>query len=436
MSIFGISIVDSLSMILGFACLFFAFFFSLSETSLTASSRVRMLTLEKNGDKNAKKVNELLEKRERLIGGILIGNNLANTAYTTLTASAFIAIFGNEGIAYATLFVSVIIIVFLEVLPKTIAINYPDRVALFIARPLSIFVAILGPLTLVIEKIVRVFIRLLGFKVGENQNVLSGAEELRGTVNLMHEEGSVEKSDRDMVGGILDLKDLAVSDVMVHRTKMVVINVKEPPEDIVKQVLASSYTRLPAYEGETENIIGILHSKDLVRALSAADGDAKKLDIASLLLPPWFIPDSTSLQDQLKAFLRRKMHFALVVDEYGEVQGHVTLEDIIEEIVGDIKDEHDVMMQGVRPQPDGSFNVEGSVPIRDLNRALDWELPDDEATTVAGLVIHEAKMIPDSGQTFTFHGYVFHVLRRNRNRITAIKIIPQKKIKSKKQEVV
>jgi Mg2+/Co2+ transporter CorB len=410
----------------GILCLIISFFFSMSETSLTASSRARMMTLEKNGDKRAKTVNLLLEKRERMIGGILIGNNLANTTYTALMAGVFISLFGEVGVAYATAVVAVVIIVFLEILPKTIAINYPDKVALMLSRPLSLFVALLGPVTMVIEKIVRSFLKLFGMNLGENTNVLSGADELRGTVNFMHSEGSVEKLDRDMLGGILDLKDLTVSDIMVHRTKMIAIDADETPADIIKQVLAAAYTRIPLYRDAPENIIGILHSKDLVRALSNAGGESDKLDILSLALPPWFIPDGTSLQDQLKAFLRRKIHFALVVDEYGEVQGHVTLEDIIEEIVGDIKDEHDTAMSGVRPQADGSINVEGSVAIRDLNRAMDWSLPDEEATTVAGLVIHEARMIPEAGQTFTFHGFFFHVLRRNRNRITAVKIIAPK----------
>jgi Mg2+/Co2+ transporter CorB len=411
----------------GLLCLVLSFFFAMSETALTASSRARMLSLEKNGDKQAKTVNKLLGSRERMIGAILISVTLANTAYTTLTASVFQEIFGEKGIAIATVIVSLVIIVFLEVLPKTLAINYPDQVALLIARPLSFFVTLLGPVTLVLEKIVRSFLRLFGLNLGENQNVLSGHEEMRGTIDLLHQEGNVQKSHRDMVGGILDLKDLSVLDVMVHRTKMVTLDSELSPQELVQRILAAPYTRIPLYQEEQQNIIGVLHAKDLVRALNANGGKSEGLDILSLATPPWFVPDSTSLEDQLKAFLRRKSHFALVVDEYGEVQGHITLEDIIEEIVGDIKDEHDIAMSGVRVQQDGSVNVEGSVPIRDINRAMDWNLPDEEATTIAGLVIHEARIIPEAGQTFTFHGFLFHVLRKNRNRITALKIIPAKK---------
>ena len=181
---------------------------------------------------------------------------------------------------------------------------------------------------------------------------------------------------------------------------------------------------MPLWENEPENIVGIVHAKDLLRAVKDAGGDMSKIDIRAIATKPWFVPDTTSLTDQLNAFLKRKAHFALVVDEYGEVQGLVTLEDILEEIVGDIADEHDIAVQGVRPQPDGSVNVDGSVPIRDLNRVMGWDLPDEEATTVAGLVIHEARIIPEPGQAFTFHGFRFQVLRKNRNRITALRITP------------
>jgi Mg2+/Co2+ transporter CorB len=205
---------------------------------------------------------------------------------------------------------------------------------------------------------------------------------------------------------------------------MVMINADLPPEDLVREVLATEYTRIPLWRGTPENIIGVLHAKDLLRAIRAAEGDSSRIDVSTIALPPWFVPEMRPVSEQLKAFRRRKTHFALVVDEYGEVEGMVTLEDILEEIVGDISDEHDVVVAGVRAQPDGSVVVDGSVPIRDLNRAMDWHLPDEEATTVAGLVIHEARSIPDRGQSFTFHGFRFRVLRRERNRITALRITP------------
>ncbi|GGG45181.1 HlyC/CorC family transporter [Chelatococcus composti] len=405
-------------------CLILSAFFSGSETALTAASRARMHALEKSGDAKAGIVNRLLSMRERLIGSILIGNNVVNILASSLATSVLVALFGNAGVIYATAAMTVLVVVFSEVMPKTVAINAPDRMALLVARPVAFVVALIGPLTLAVEAIVRLTLRPFGIRIGENQTILSARDELRGTVDLLHREGGVVKDDRDMLGGLLDLQDLEVSDVMVHRTKMRTINADLPTREIVNEVLSSPYTRLPLWRGTGDNIIGILHAKDLLRALAAAGGDTDKLDIEKIALPAWFVPDTTGLVDQLRAFLSRKTHFALVVDEYGEVMGLITLEDIIEEIVGDIKDEHDIIVQGVRPLPDGSINVDGSVPIRDLNRAMDWDLPDEEATTIAGLVIHEAQTIPEQGQAFTFHNFRFQVLRKTRNRITLLRVTP------------
>jgi Mg2+/Co2+ transporter CorB len=404
-------------------CLLISAFFSASETALTGSSRASMMRLQKQGSTQAGVVTWLLERRERMIGALLVGNNLANIGASALATGVLTAWFGDVGVLYATGVMSVLVIIFAEVLPKTVAINAPDRVSLLVARPMTWVVALLGPVLTVIEVVVRLLMRILGIPLGANQPLLSPTERLRGAVDLIHHEGGVEKQDRDMLGGLLDLKDLQVSDVMVHRTEMVMINADLPAEELVREVLATEYTRIPLWREKPENIIGVLHAKDLLRAIRVA-GDISKVDASAIALPPWFVPEMRPLSDQLKAFRRRKTHFALVVDEYGEVEGMVTLEDILEEIVGDISDEHDVVVAGVRAQPDGSVIVDGSVPIRDLNRAMDWHLPDEEATTVAGLVIHEARSIPDRGQSFTFHGFRFRVLRRERNRITALRIVP------------
>jgi Mg2+/Co2+ transporter CorB len=405
-------------------CLLLSAFFSASETAFTGASRARMLMLEKNGSRRAKLVNRMLEIRERFIGTVLIGNNIVNIGVSAFATSVLVAIFGDGGALYATAIMSVLVIVFAEVMPKTIAISSPDSVALFLARPISWVVALLGPIAIAIERVVRLMLRPFGIHIGANTPILSASEEIRGQVDLLHKEGGVAKVQRDMLGGLLDLEDLTVSEVMVHRTKMRTINADLSSEEIVREVLASSYTRMPLWRESQENIVGVLHAKDLLRALDAVGGDASKLKVEAIALESWFVPDTTSLRDQLKAFLAKKTHFALVVDEYGEVMGLVTLEDILEEIVGDIKDEHDLSVQGVRPQPNGSVNVDGSVPVRDLNRAMDWRLPDEEATTVAGLVIHEAQTIPDTGQIFTFHNCRFQVLRKSRNRITALRITP------------
>jgi Mg2+/Co2+ transporter CorB len=415
---------DWLAIAVIFVCLLLSFFFSGSETALTASSRSTMLRLAEGGNRKAAMVSRLLSMRERLLGALLLSNNVVNILASSLATSLFLLWFGDVGVLYATIVMTVLVVVFAEILPKTAAINNPEHFSLLAVRPINWVVRLFGPVLMAVEALVRGMLRMVGIRIGENQPILSAREELRGAVDLMHREGSVEKLDRDMMGGLLDLRELTVSDVMVHRTEMVMVNADDPPGQVVDAVLKAEFTRIPLWRGSAENIVGILHAKDLLRALNTADGDLDKIDVMSIALPPWFVPDIRPLSEQLKAFRRRKTHFALVVDEYGEVEGLVTLEDILEEIVGDISDEHDVPVPGVRPQPDGSVNVDGAVPIRDLNRAMDWSLPDDEATTVAGLVIHEARSIPDIGQSFTFHGFRFSVLRKSRNRITALRITP------------
>src|SRR3979411_2558008 len=415
--------MDWLTFSIVIALLLVSAFFSASETALTAAARASMLRLSKQGNREAAVVSSLFAMRERMIGALLLGNNIANIGASALATGIFTAWFGEVGVLYATAVMTVLVVIFAEVLPKTIAINAPDRVALVVARPMKVMVVLLGPLLTIVEAVVRVLMRVIGINIGHNQPILSPIETLPRAVDLLHHEGKVEKQDRDMFGGLLDLRELQVSDVMVHRTEMVMINADLPPEDLVREVLATEYTRIPLWRDKPENIIGVLHAKDLLRAIRAAEGDTSRIDVSTIALPPWFVPEIRPVSEHLKASRRRKTHFALVVDEYGEVEGMVTLEDILEEIVGDISDEHDVVVAGVRAQPDGWVLVYGSGPIRDLNRAMDWHLPDEEATTVAGLVIHEARSIPERGHSFTFHGVSFRVLRRERNRITALRIV-------------
>jgi Mg2+/Co2+ transporter CorB len=418
------SIYDWLTVAAIVICLLVSAFSSASETALTASSRAAMMRLEKQGNRDAGIVNRLLATRERLLGAILFTNNLTNIAASTLATGLLLAFFGHAGVIYATIVMTLLIFVVAEVLPKTAAFNMPDRMALVVAQPVDRIVRWFSPVLKAVEWLVRVILRGMGTPVGKIQSILSPREELRGAVDLMHSAGVVEKLDRDMMGGLLDLRELTISDVMVHRTKMVMLDAGETPREIVDAVLAARVTRLPLWRGSPDNIVGVLHAKEVLRALHAASGDAAKIDILALAKPPWFVPDTTPLYEQLKAFRHRKTPFALVVDEYGELEGLVTLEDIVEEIVGDITDEHDIAVPGVRALPDGSVNVDGAVPIRDLNRAMDWNIPDDEATTIAGVVIHESRSIPEPGQSFTFHGFRFQVLRRTRNRITALRVTP------------
>ncbi len=337
------TIIDWLTVAAILICLLVSAFFSASETALTASSRAAMMRLEKQGSRDAGIVNRLLATRERLLGAILLGNNLTNIAASTLATGLLLTFFGKAGVIYATLVMTVLIFVVCEVLPKTAAFNMPDRMALAVAQPIDRMVRSFLPFLKAVEWLVRLILRGVGMPVGKLQSILSPREELRGAVDLLHRAGIVEKFDRDMMGGVLDLRELAVSDVMVHRTKMVMLDADEPPTDIVDAVLAAAVTRLPLWRGSPDNIIGVLHAKDLLRALHAAGGDAAKIDIPALATPPWFVPDTTPLYEQLTAFRARKTALALVVDEYGELEGLVTLEDIVEEIVGDISDAQDIV---------------------------------------------------------------------------------------------
>lgn len=399
-------------------------FFSGSETALTAVSRARMHSLENNGEQSAGIVNKLIERRDRLIGALLIGNNLVNILASSLATSMLLSIFGESGVVFATLIMTAALVVFAEVLPKSWAISTPDRFAMFVAPIIRPFVLVVGPLSTLINALVRAILGIFGVSLASDASMLSPQEEIRGAVDLLHREGSVVKADRDRLGGVLDLGDLEVSDVMVHRTSVQMLNADDTTAHNVKTILESPYTRVPLWRGEPNNIIGVIHAKDLLRALAAADNKLNNIDIMKIAQKPWFVPDATNLKDQLNAFLRRKAHVAIVIDEYGEFEGLVTLEDILEEIVGEIADEHDLDVQGVSQQADGSVIVDGAVPVRDLNRAFDWSLPDEDATTVAGLVIHESQIIPEEKQAFTFHGMRFIVLKRSKNRITKLSLRP------------
>lgn len=409
-----------------FILLLFSAFFSGSETALTATSRARMHKLESDGDRRAAAVNRLICNRERLIGAVLLGNNLVNILATSLATSLFISLFGATGMANAaaTATMTALVLVFAEVTPKTAAIARPDAFAMLVAGPMRLIVFLFAPVTRVVQAIVRGALNLCGLDVRRHVAVLSAAEELRGAIDLHHVEGRVDKEARDLIRGALDLDEIRIEEIMVHRKSIEMLDIERPPEELIQRALESVFTRIPLYKEKPDNIVGILHAKDLLRALWNAGGKASGVDIASLARTPYFVPETTTLQEQLDAFKLKQEHFALVVDEYGALMGLVTLEDILEEIVGEIEDEYDSPVQGVRPQPDGSVSVDGDVTIRDLNRAMDWTLPDEEAVTVAGLVIHEAQCIPDVGQTFSFHGLRFRILRRRRNQITAIRIKP------------
>ena len=398
-------------------------FFSGSETALTAASRPRLHNLAQSGNHRANIVNHLWHEKEHLIGALLLGNNLVNILASALATSALIALFGEAGVVYATLAMTVMVLVFSEVLPKTYALQNADRTALAVAPVLRVIVTVLKPFSLVIQMVVRVALKLFGVEVRHALTAEASEEQLRGAIDLHQGEGEEERHEREMLRSILDLGDVWVEEIMVHRKDVLAIDVDQPATKIVEAVLSSPFTRLPLWQEDPDNVVGVLHAKALLRAVQAVEGkNLDKLDVRAIAAPPWFIPDTTDLLSQLQAFRRRHEHFAIVVDEYGEMLGIVTLEDILEEIVGDISDEHDEDIEGVQQQRDGSLIVDGKVTLRDLNRRFEWRLPDEEASTIAGLILHETRCIPDVGQVFTFHGFTFEILSRKRNQITSIRI--------------
>jgi Mg2+/Co2+ transporter CorB len=399
-------------------------FFSGSETALTAVSRGRMHQLEKDGSRAARDVNHLVVDRERLIGALLLGNTFVNILASSIATMVLESRFGSRTVLVTTIVMTILIVIFAEVLPKTLAIARTDRFALTVATPVRLVVGVLAPIVNAVQYVVWRVLALFGVRQQDVEEV-QAHQEIRGTVNLHHKEGAVEREHRDMIGGILDLRELQIGDVMIHRKNMVTIDADLPPQEILDQVLESKHTRLPLWREQPENIVGVLHTKDIVREVIERKGSLEGVDVAQLATAPWFVPETTTLEEQLGSFRERRTHFALVVDEYGVLQGLITLENILEQIFGDIPDEDETIERpDVRRRPDGSYLVDGTVPIRELNRDLDWNLPDTEATTIAGLVIHEARTIPEVGQRFAFFGYQFEILRRQRNQITALRIVP------------
>jgi Mg2+/Co2+ transporter CorB len=413
-----------------FVLLFLSGLFSGSETALTTASRGKLHGMAERGDKAAATAMKLTDDKERLIGAILLGNNFVNIMAASLATSLFTVLFGEGGVAIATVVMTALVLIFSEVLPKTYAITNAEALARSVARPISIITLILSPIVNAVRAFVRLILRIFGVQTDPKAHFLAAQEEIAGAITLHHAEGAVEKADRDRLLGALDLGQRQVEEVMMHRRDIEMIDADAPPAEILTQALNSPHTRLPIFRGEPENIVGIIHAKDLSRAVDKLLRETQdsmeyldKFDIMEVAMQPYFVPETTPLDEQMREFLRRRAHFALVVDEYGALQGLITLEDILEEIVGDIADEHDAAdIGGIELQPDGSVEVEGVVTIRDLNRACDWNLPDEEANTVAGLVIHEAQAIPNEGQVFSFHGFRFEVLARDNNRLTRLRL--------------
>ena len=396
-------------------------FFSGSETALTASTRSRLTGLAMKGKGNANIAIELLNKKESLIGAILLGNNLVNILASALATSLLIRVFGNSGVAYAVIIMTALIVIFAEILPKSYAIANSEKAALMVSPYLKPFVTILAPITWLMEKTVFYILSLIGIKHDKNARTLSVADEIRGTVDLHHKEGRLFKMDKDMVKGILDLSEITVEDIMVHRSNIFTVNIDDLPEKIISQVAESPYTRIPVWKDNNENIIGLIHSKNLLKILKDRQSlEITRDEIKNSLIKTWFVPETTSLKDQLQMHLKRKIKLAMVVDEYGALNGMISLEDIIEEIVGDISDEHDIDMSDITQDKDGSIKVKGSTEIRNLNRSFGWDLPDEEANTISGLIINESRSFPKIGQEFQFYGFKFKIIEAEKNIITKV----------------
>ena len=352
-----------ITLIIIFILLLLSAFFSGSETALTAASRPLMHQLEQNGTVGANKVNRLLDHRERLISTILLGNNLVNILASALATSIMISLAGEAGIAYATLTMTLLVLIFSEILPKTYAIRNADRMSLYIAPLFSVLVVVLLPITSAINLLVRGVLKIFGVSYRAGDAFSSTAEELRGAIDLHNDEDRAIDHERAMLRSVLDLAEVQVGEILVHRKDVTMVNAGQSPEKVVEEVLASPYTRIPLWLEKPENIVGVLHAKALLRAVRARDAGSglDGLDVVSLAAKPWFIPEQTNLLDQLQAFRQRQEHFALMVDEYGSLMGIVTLEDILEEIVGEISDEHDEGLPGVVASTDGSYIAQGSV---------------------------------------------------------------------------
>ncbi|HKL04260.1 MAG TPA: HlyC/CorC family transporter [Roseovarius sp.] len=405
--------------------------FSGSETALTAASRGKLRARADKGDSGAQHALDITEDNERLIGSVLLGNNLVNILATSLATAMFTRLFGESGVALATLVMTLLVLIFAEVLPKTYAITNAEAAASHAAPVIRVIVRVFSPVVSAVRLLVRGVLRVFGVKTDPDSHILAVREEIAGALYLGHSEGVVEKEDRDRILGALDLGERAVEEIMLHRSQIEMINAEDEPRAILDQCLHSSHTRLPVYRDDPDNIIGIVHAKDLLRAMhklvmggDQVSADAlDAFDICDVAMKPYFVPETTTLDDQMRQFLRMRSHFALVVDEYGTLQGLITLEDILEEIVGEITDEFDPDADHpIRRSDDNQFLVDGAMTIRDLNRATDWTLPDDAANTIAGLVIHEAQMIPEINQVFSFHGFHFEVAEKSDNRITKLKI--------------
>ena len=390
------------------------------ETAITAMSIAKLHKLKTDGNKRAYVISKLREDKENLISAILLANNAFNIFASTMATAFLINAFGEEGVVYATILMTVLVIVFVEVLPKTYAIANPERVALSYAYFLKFTVMICLPIAKAINKVVEYIMDVCNLNHPVS-NLVSPTEEIKGAIDLHHKEGSFDQSDKYMLDGVFYLGETHIREVMTHRKNMQSLNLDLTVQEIITQLKTIAHTRIPVWREKPENIIGILNTRDLYHAI-LEQPDVSKLDIRELVVEPMFVHENTPLDEQLAEFKARKTRIAVVIDEYGDIQGIITLADILEEIVGRIHDEHDKDKNDIILNEDHCL-VKGEVTIRDLNRLMNWSLPDEEASTIAGLLIHKAEHIPEVNEKLEFYGFVFDVIAKDNNQLTSIKIM-------------
>ncbi len=393
-------------------------FLSGSETAITATSKARILYKKKKGSKRAEYVLELLDKKDNVISTLLLSNNLVNILASSLATAFFYDLFGVEGIFYATLLMTVVIVIFAEVLPKTYAINRPNRTALLISPIIYYLNKILFIFVFVINLIVRLIFRKNDNDVKNND--LQSEEELKGVIDLYKTSNPDYEQEKDMLQSILQLNDITVEEIFTHRKNIYSIDSSVKTSEIIQKINNSRYTRIPFWKDNPENIIGLLNVRTL--NIDLKNHNESKEIIFDKISNPWFIPETTNLLEQLVEFKKRKEHLAFVVDEFGELLGLITLEDIIEEIVGEIVDEIDVPENDFKLNNYGKVIINGEKNIRDLYKSFDLDPPEIESSTIAGYILDMSKKIPSYGETFKDNFFNYKILSHSKKQISKVEI--------------
>ncbi|QLK53044.1 DUF21 domain-containing protein [Ehrlichia ruminantium] len=404
-----------------FILLILSAFFSAAETSITSLSSSLVHKLMLKGNKRAKIIHNLSQKKKVVINTVLIGNTIINITASSIATAISIKALGPQGILFSTVAMTFFILIFSEALPKSYAILNPEKTALLISYPLSFCVLILSPITLSIQYIIDCILKIL--HMHKDKEIISAADAMRNLISLHDSKGTMLKQDLDMLSSILDLAETEISQIMTHRKNLLAFNIDTNIHDLIKKILSSPHSRIPLWKNQEDQVVGVVHVKDVITLVREKGKNITQEDLHIVMTKPWFVPDSTLLSVQLHNFLRSRKHLALVIDEYGALQGIVTLEDVIEEIVGDITDEHDITKEApIKKISDTTYHINGDTSIRDINRQLRWDLPDEDASTLAGAIVYEVERIPEEGEEFSLYGLLFKILKKNGHTISVIQV--------------